>query len=504
MDKIRHLLRMKHNNRSYREIANSLQMSMSTVADYVKRAHRAQLVWPLPDTLSDADLRKHFWGSPVAQEPLVPDWEKIHKELKKKGITRQLLWEEYRAEHLEHSWGYDQFCRAYRVYKKSLEPSMRQQHKAGEKVFVDYAGMTMTWYDIHDQPHNVQIFVGCLGASHYIFVEATATQTLPDWIQSSMHMLEYFKGVPEVIVLDNLKSGVTKAHIYDPAFNPNYQHFAEHYDTTLFPTRPRTPKDKSKVEGAVQCVERQMIAPFRHHRFQSLGEINAAIKQRCMAFNSKPFQRMTDSRHDLWETLDKPALKPLPSTRYAYADWKKAKVARDYHITHDHHAYSVPYRYIGKVVRVCITPQTIACFYEGERIAVHERRYDTQPKGGRQCTSTLIDHMPPTHQHHLTVSDPTYLRQQAQAFGPHAEALIEAILASRLFREHAYRRCLGILRLEKRYGKERLNKACAQALELGMLRYQEIANLLKQGEAEPLAQQTIVHANIRGATYYQS
>ena len=398
--------------------------------------------------------------------------------------------------------GYSQFCNDYRRYAKTMTPVMRQTHKAGEKSFVDYAGMKMEWLDIKTgEIQEAEIFVGCLGASQFIFTEATATQQLPDWIESHIHMFEYFGGVSEIIVPDNLKSGVTTAHRYDPDINRNYQHFCEHYGVAVVPARVAEPKDKAKVESAVSIVERQILAPLRHITFTSIGEINVAIAKLLVAINNQPFQKMKTSRRELFDTLDKPALKPLPLARYQYAEWKKATIHIDYHFVLDDHFYSVPYQHARHVVEIRATAKTVECFYKGQCIAGHIRSYK------RYGFTTLTEHMPKAHQEQAKYSV-SHIKGWAKKIGPQTIDFIDHMMITRAFPQQAYRACYGLLRLSERYGADRLEKACVKALVIGATRYQQIESILKNKlEEVPIhslaTTQLPPHSNVRGADYYK-
>jgi transposase len=379
---------------------------------------------------------------------------------------------------------------------------MRQKHKAGENTFVDYAGMKMPWFDPKTgEIHEAEIFVGCLGASQYIYAEATATQQLPDWIQSHIHMFEYFGGVSEVVVPDNLKSGVTSAHRYDPDINVNYQHFCEHYGVAVVPARVREPKDKAKVESAVSIIERQILAPLRHVTFTSIGEINSAIAKRLVLLNNQSFQKMKTSRRELFELIDKPVLKPLPPSRYQYAEWKKAKIHIDYHFVFDDHFYSVPYQHVRHAVEIRSTAKTVECFYKGQRIAVHARSYK------RYGFTTLAEHMPKAHQEQAKYSV-SHIRIWAKKIGKQTMDFTEHMMKSRAFPQQAFRACYGLLRLSERYGEDRLEKACTKALIIRATRYQQVELILKNKlEEVPVNQSTTVqlpkHNNIRGSEYYK-
>lgn len=488
----------------YRDIARSVDLSIGTISEYIRRGKAAGLEWPFPPGLSEQALYdKLFLPSPVkTKNRVLPDWKYVHKELRKKGITLHLLWREYRNEHAE-GLGYSQFCRHYQDFKKTICPIMRQKHKGGEKCFVDYAGMTMEWIDYKSgEVFTAQIFVGCLGASQFLFAEATATQQLPDWINSHIHMFNFFGGVTKIVVPDNLRSGVTKAHRYDPDINANYQHFGEHYGVAIVPARMASPRDKPKVESGVGIIERQILAPLRNVTFTSLGEINLAIKERLIIINNQRFQKMETTRRELFEQLDKPALNCLPAFPYQYATWKKAKINIDYHFVFEDCYYSVPYQYIGKKVEIRATNQTVECFYDNQRIATHARCFK------KYSFSTIAEHMPKNHQEQAKFT-PERLQNWAGQIGSHTVELINNMIKSRAFPQQAYRSCLGLLRLSNLYGALKLEKACQKALLVGATRYQQIEAILKNNLEEIETNNTtndtptISHNNIRGSNYYQ-
>ncbi len=505
MRKIHQILRQRHELKlSYRAIANSLNISIGCVSDYLHRAKAAGLIWPLSEELSEQALYERLFlpvKASSTKRPL-PNWEWVHCEYRKKGVTLQLLWREYRDEH-EAGLSYSQFCERYRRHTQSLNPSMRQIHKAGEKTFVDYAGMTMEWIEpATGEIHTAQIFVGALGASQFTFIEATATQTITDWIASHIHMWDYFGGVSQLVVPDNLKSAVTKTHRYDPDINANYQHVSEHYGFAIVPARAYKPKDKAKVENAVGCIERQVLAPLRHRTFTSLSELNEVIQEKLRDFNQKKFQKLDSSRKELFEKLDQPALKSLPKERYQYALWRRAKVNIDYHVIFEQHYYSVPYQYIQKEIELRATQKTLECFYQGERIALHQRTHTPYKH------STIKEHMPKNHQAQSGWS-PERIKRWANKIGPQTKQFIEHLMAARPFPEQAYRTCLGVLRLAQRYGEHRLEAASKIAYDAGATRYQQIETILKNkvdtvSETKQVVSQKLsAHNNIRGAEYYQ-
>lgn len=379
---------------------------------------------------------------------------------------------------------------------------MHQCHKAGERCEVDYAGQTIPWFDpLTGERHEAQIFVSALSASSFTYIEATTSQSVEDWINAQVRMFQFYGGVTDCLILDNLLAGVKKAHRYDPDINPNYQAFGEHYGVAILPARVGHPRDKSVVESAVGYAERFVLAKLRDITFTSIAQINAAIKPLLDELNHQPFQKLPGSRFERFQQLEKAALKPLPVEPYRYAIWKKARVHIDYHVEFERHYYSVPYAFIHQTVELRITQKTVEVFRLNQRIATHQRHLKAYGY------STLKKHMPPAHQAQQRLT-PELLQQQAQKIGKATTTYCEHLLASRVIPQQAYRTCLGILRLAKRYGEARLEKACAYADTIGAYRYQHVESLLKKGLEEiiplPPAQPHLPpqHAHIRGAAYY--
>lgn len=506
MRKISEVLRQHHVLKcSRREIARSLNICKTTVCDYIDRAHSAGIRWPLPADLSEEDLYNQLFP-PIAAQPRqrpLPEWAHICQELRRKGVTLRLLWLEYLETHPD-GLRYSQFCTHYRQWVKATSPVMRQVHKAGEKAFVDYAGMTLPWIDPSTgEIHEAQIFVGSLGASQFTFAEATASQQIPDWVQSHVRMWEFFGGVTRVVVPDNLKTGVDKAHRYDPDVNASYQRLGEHYGFAIVPARVRTPKDKAKVENAVGCIEKQVLAPLRDRTFTGIAEINEAMRPLVTAFNLKSFQKMALSRQELFESVDKPALQPLPPDRYQHDEWSKGKVHIDYHVSFDKHHYSVPYQHIHKTVDIRATAKTVEIYLGGKRIASHPRSHQ------KYRHSTLREHMPAAHKAHAEWS-PERMKRWAEKIGPQTVQCINAFIKARAFPEQAYRACLGILRLGTRYGEDRLEKACAIAFDAGATRYRDVELILKNNLDKVPPSKAVSspvmssHGNIRGSDYYNN
>ncbi len=504
MRKIKEVLRLKFDGKqSNRNIAVSCSVSRSTVADYLLRAKAAGLTWPLPNGLSETALDQLLFPPREisSRSSPEPDWNEIFKELKRKSVTMSLLWQEYREKHPD-GYQYSWFCQKYKDWSGKLDLVMRQDHRAGEKLFVDYAGQTVNIVNPDTgEIRSTQIFVATLGANNYSFSEATFSQSLPDWIGSHVRAFDFFGGVPEILVPDNLKSGVKKACYYDPEINPTYLDMALHYDTAIIPARVRKPKDKAKVEQGVQMVERWILARLRNHTFFSLNDLNREIAGLLEILNNRPFKKLPGCRKSLFDSLDKPALKALPKTPYQFAQWKKATVNIDYHIEVNGHYYSVPYKLVKRKLDVRFTDMTIECFHKGARVASHLRSYQK----GRH--TTIKEHMPLRHQRYLEWSPERFLRWAAK-IGPQAKELAEKILDLRSYPQQAYRTLLGILRLEKSYGRQRLEAACHRALMIGAVSYRSVESILKNGlDHQPLptppAPPTLVdHTNIRGSEYY--
>jgi len=504
MRKIREVLRLKfEQGLSDRKIAKSCRVSRRSVAEYVRRAEAAGLSWPIAKDIDDTTLEEKLFPGvrEVKGERPVPDWSYVHKELRRKGVTLCLLWQEYKEcnpDGYQYSW----FCREYGKWVSKVDVVMRQEHRAGEKLFVDYAGQTVPVVEQSTgEVRQAQIFVAVLGASSYTYAEATWSQSLSDWIGSHVRAFSFFGGVPEVVIPDNLKSGVKKACFYDPDINPTYQHMAAHYGTIVLPARVRRPQDKAKVEAGVQLVERWILARLRNRTFFSLDELNREIKDLLNDLNNRPFQKMPGSRKSMFDSLDASALKPLPRTPYEFAQWKKATVHIDYHVEVEGHYYSVPYQLAKKKIEVRYTARTVECFYKNKRVASHVR---SQQRGRH---TTVREHMPPSHRRYLEWTPERFL-SWAEKIGPKTQLLTECILSSRPHVEQAYRTLLGIFRLGKSYSNERLEAAARRALFIGATSYRSIESILKTGlDQKPLPEAsspgtTISHANIRGPEYY--
>jgi transposase len=510
MRKIKEVLRLRfEHQQSARQIAKSCAIARSTVKEYLDRSQKAGIPWPLPAEWDDAALENRLFP-PVPLIPpekrQMPSMEYLHQERKKKGVTLQLLWLEYKKGNPE-GYQYSQFCELYRKWLDKLDVCLHQEYRAGEKLFVDYAGQTLPLHDpLTGQTQEAYLFVATLGASNYTFAEATLTQDLPSWIQSHVHAFEFFNGVAEILVPDNLKTGVTHPCRYEPDINPTYADLAEHYGTVVIPTRIAKPKDKAKVESAVLIAERWILAALRNHRFFSLAEVNQAITEKLKEFNRRKFQKLNTTRQELFENLDRPALKPLPEKPYQYAEWKKARVNIDYHIEVDGHFYSVPYQLVKESVDIRFTSTTVEVLFKNRRVASHARSYR---RGGY---TTLKEHMPKAHQKYLEWTPSRIIRWAAQT-GPHTEKLATQILENKPHPQQGFRSCLGIIRLGKQYPQERLEAACAYALSIHGFSYKSVQSILQNGLdqkhtlplkiKESTLPVPLQHPNIRGKEYYQ-
>jgi transposase len=502
MRKIREVLRLRLSHQlPQRGIGQSLRLSQGAVSDYLRRARRAGLGWPLPEDLDDMRLEALLFppppDMPLDQRP-VPDWSAVHREMRRPNVTLALLWEEYRTGAAD-GFGYSWFCDLYRAWVGRLKPTLRQVHTAGEKLFVDFAGHTMEVVDgASGEIRRAEIFVAVLGASSFIYAEATWSQMLPDWIAAHVNALAVLGGVPRQIVSDNLKSGITKACFYEPTVNRTYADMATHYRTAIIPARPYKPRDKAKVEVGVQVVQRWILARLRNRRFFSLADLNGAIRELTADINDRPMRGWDTTRRGLFDQFDRPALLPLPPTAYEYADWKRCRVSLDYHIEIAKHFYSVPFHLLRQEVEARVTAKTVEIFYRGKLVAAHLRSLRAHRP------TTVADHMPSSHRRYRDWTHERILREAA-TIGDDTAALVEVILRSRPHPEQGFRSCIGILGLTKRHGAERVDAACARALSLGTRSYGSVSAILKNAQdkkAAPSEPPSLFHENIRGPGYY--
>lgn len=500
MRKIKDVLRLKlYANLSHQQIATALGISKGVVTKYVGLAVAAGLDWPTLQDCDEAEIEKLLLaGQPKTREHAQPNYSSIHQELRRKGMTLMLLWEEYRAVFAgQPTYSYSQFCENYRAFAKKLKRSMRQIHIAGEKLFIDFAGPTMGLTD----GTRAHIFVAAMGASSYTFSCATPRETMADWLDSTAKALAYFGGVTQLIIPDNPRALIADSNRYEPRANDTVQDFARHYNTSFLPARPYHPRDKPKAESAVQVVERWIMMRLRHQQFGSVEEINVAIMPLLEWLNNRPFQKLAGSRASTFALIDAPALQPLPAQRYELAHFNTVTVNINYHIELDKHYYSVPHALVGQVLEARITATSVELLHRAQRVASHVRNHQ---QGG---FSTIPEHMPAAHRAHMEWT-PQRLIDWGLTIGPATAEIITRIMAENRHPEHGYRACLGLLSLSKRYGPQRLEASCILALQIGARKYKHVRDILANNcdQNTPATTQEWVspeHAHIRGPGYYQ-
>jgi transposase len=443
------------------------------------------------------------------QQPCLPspsrpgiDFDEVQRQLQAhKHLTLQLVWEEYREVHPD-GYGYSRFCELYQRWNRNQNVTLRQEHKAGDKMFVDWGGDTVPIYDRKTgEVTPASIFIAALGASNYTFAYAALSQNLANWIDCHVRAFEFYQGAVKLIVPDNPRSGVTRACRYEPDLNRTYYEMAQHYGAAIMPARPYKPRDKAKVENAVGVVQRWIVAALRHHRFFTAAELNEAIEELLDRLNHRRFRKRDATRASLYAEIDRPALQPLPAERYVLAEWKTVRANIDYHVEIDQHYYSVPYQLAGQQLEARFTSTTVELFQGGKRVASHARSFVAY-------RHTIISgHMPKSHQSHLEWT-PSRLIHWAETIGVATAAVVGTILESRPHPEMGYRACLGIMRLAKTYTNERLEAASQRALQLQACSYTSLRSILKRSldrqttlaaeEGKPGPQ----HENVRGASYY--
>jgi transposase len=500
MRKIKDVLRLKlEAGLTHEQVAAALRISKGVVTKYLTLAGAAGLDWVAMAAMDEAELERRLLAKPVRPSDYVmPDYGRIHQELRRKGMTLMLLWEEHQAEYAgQQTYRYTQFCERYRTFAQRLKRSMRQIHRAGEKLFIDYAGPTVALTD----GTRAHIFVAALGASSYTFACATARETMADWLDATAQALAFLGGVPQLIVPDNPRALIADPNRYEPRSNDTVQDFARHYGTSVLPARPRQPQDKARVESAVQVVERWILARLRHQRFASVHEVNLAVEPLLDRLNTRAFQKLPGSRASAFAALDAPALQPLPAQRYELARFKTARVHIDYHVEVEGHRYSVPHALVGQVLDARITRHVVELLHRGQRVASHG--YSTQ-RGG---FSTVAEHMPAAHRAHRQWT-PQRLIHWGQDIGLATGTVVTRLLEQHKHPEHGYRACLGLLSLSKRYGRDRLEAACNLALQIRAYRYRDVRDILQNNRDRTVlapASQWVspTHENVRGPGYYQ-
>lgn len=497
--KIREILRLKHEiGLSNRAIARACCISNSTVGDYVVRARRAGLVWPLAEEQSEEELYQQLFPEvkkPKMVERPQPNWKQVHRDLARQGVTLQLLWQEYRGSHPD-GYGYTQFREYYQRWNQTHTTSMRLPHKGGEVLEVDYAGMSVPITNPETgEVSQAVVFVATLPASSYTYAEVQPSQELQHWLAGHVRAFAFFGGVPKILRPDNLKTGVKKPNYYEPDLNPSYQELAEHYQVAVLPARVRKPKDKPHVENGVQNVERWVLAPLRNQTFFSIGEANRAFAPLLASLNAKEMQHLGKSRKELFEELDQPALQSLPERPYEFARWKNARVSIDYHIAFEGHYYSVPHTLVGQEVQIRATERMVEVFHRSQQVAIHP----LNQLAGRFSTSA--DHMPSQHRFVLNADSDFFLREAAK-IGPQTAAYMTAVLRSRPFPQQAFRTCLGILDLAHKYLPTHLEIACQRLFSAHLLTYKDLKSELEHLTRDLPIQPLPTHEHVRGDTYY--
>jgi transposase len=498
--KIREILRLKEEaGLSNRAIARACKISNSTVGEYLRRARAAGVHWPLPEGINEDELLERLFSDTNRYDkpdrPL-PDWEEIRQELKKKGVTLKLLWIEYRDSHPD-GYSYTQFCEYFRRWAKTQSPTGRFPHKGGEVMEVDYAGMTVTIVNPETgETRQAPVFVATFPASNYLYAEVQPSKDLCNWINGHVRAFSFFGGIPKILRPDNPKTGVKSPNYYEPDLNPTYQEMAEYYQVAVLPARVRKARDKGNAENGVQNVERWVLAPLRNQTFFSEAEANRAIQPRLEWLNNRLMRHLGKTRRQLFEELDQPELRPLPQKPYEFATWKSARVNIDYHIAFEKHFYSVPHTLVHQQVEVRASERMLQIFHKGKQVALHPRslvvgRFSTRP-----------EHMPSNHRFIVDLSADWLLRQ-AQSVGPQTTQYLIALLQSRVFPEQAYRSCLGVLSLARKYPHALVETACQHLQEARLLSYRDL-----KSELEALTRQSkpdqppAAHENVRGENYY--
>jgi transposase len=497
--KIREILRLKYEvGLSNRAIARACCVSNSTVGDYVVRAKRAGIVWLVANERTEDELYQQLFPEvkkPQMVERPMPDWERVHRDLARQGVTLQLLWQEYREKYPD-GYGYTQFREHYQRWNQAHTTSMRLPHKGGEVMEVDYAGMTLPITNPESgEIWQAPVFVATLPASNYVYAEVQPSQELQHWLNGHVRAFAFFGGVPKILRPDNLKTGVKKPSYYEPDLNPSYQELAEHYHVAVLPARVKKPKDKASVENSVQNVERWVLAPLRNETFFSVGEANRRMAPLLESLDQKEMQHLGKSRRQLFEELDQPALLPLPEHPYEFGRWKRARVSIDYHVAFDGHYYSVPHTLVGQEVQIRATERMLEVFHRSQQVAIHS--LSNLP--GRFSTSA--DHMPSHHRFVLNADSDFFLREAAK-IGPQTAAFMTAVLRSHPFPQQAFRTCLGILDLTHKYLPAHLETACQHLLPGKLLTYKDLKSELEHLTKDLPVQPLPAHEHVRGDTYY--
>jgi len=508
MRKIHEILRLHFEQKlGQRQIARSANVSQSTVHEYLARMNAAGLRWPLNEEWDEDRLEQALFppgqAAPKVPRRVQPDFVHVRQQIEQhRDLTVELLWEEYREQHPD-GYCYSRFCKLYRRWKKHQDVVLRQDHRPGEKLFLDWAGATIPIHHRDGSVTQAPLFVSALGVSSYTYAEAVTDQQMANWLKVQMNALEFYDGCPQLLIPDNTKTGVRRACIYEPDLNPTYQEFAIHYRVAVMPTRPRKPRDKAKVESAVQVVQRWIVMRLRQRRFFSVREINEAIRELLTYLNNRPFRKRRDEcRRSLFVKIDRPALQPLPAERYDLSQWSQARVNIDYHVAYDGNWYSVPYSLTGEQVEVRSTPTTVEIFHRGQRVASHLRSRE------RNKPVTQNEHRPKSHQAHLEWP-PSRMVDWAAKVGANTAQLVQRMLDGKPHPEMGYRACLGIIRLAQKYSPARMECAAERAVLTGAISYKSVKSILRNGlDSQPPAMPPAPrpspdHENLRGPEYFQ-
>jgi transposase len=507
MRKIKEVLRLKYEvGLGHRQIALSCSIGLGTVHDYLIRAGAAGIRWPLPEGWDDDQVEAVLYGSETVRarqpERATPDFAALHEQRQKsKHVTLRLLWEEYRVANPD-GYQYSRFCYLYQRWRGTRDVVLRQEYKAGEKLFFDWAGPTIPIYSrTGGETRQAHLFVAVLGASGYTYAEATSDEQMINWLTAHMRAFEFMGGLPKLIIPDNTRTGVARACRYDPDLNPTYQQMALHYGVGVVPARPYKPRDKAKVENGVLVVERWIIAALRNHRFFAIEDLNQAIRELLTKLNQRPFRKREGTRTSLFESLDKPALSPLPAERFDLSEWSKARVNIDYHVAFDGNYYSVPYNLVQELVEIRSMPTTVEIFHKSKRVASHLR------SRGNGLPITKDEHRPKSHREHRAWP-PSRILNWARTIGPNTARVVERIMEDQPHPEMGYRACLGIIRLAKKYSNQRLEAGATRGLLTGAYRYPRIESMLRNSLDLQLPEVPVdttpppTHDNIRGAEYF--
>ncbi|MBA3239877.1 MAG: IS21 family transposase [Acidobacteria bacterium] len=505
MRKIKEVLRLRlEAGLAAREVSKICGIGFGTVIDYGSRAKAAGLSWPLPEGLCDEALETLLFPQrqPKSTDRPVPDWPQVRSELARKGVTLALVWQEYMREN-PNGYGYSRFAELFHTWEGARSYTMVQHHRPGEKVFVDFSGLTLPLTDPDTgEVIQAQVFCAATGYAQYLYARVCLTQTLRDWLDCHALAFEFFGGAPEAVVPDNLRSAVSRACRYEPEKNPAYADLARHYGVAVLPARSRSPRDKAKVESGVQIVQNWVLAPLRNRIFFGLEEAQLAVEAELEKLNDRKLSGLPYSRRELFEAEERAFLKALPNQRYVFAEWRKAKVGPDYHVRFDSQAYSVPHRLCGQQTDVRLTSCRVEIYLKGELVAAHDRGVSLR------YVSTVTEHMPEAHREYAEWT-PQRLARWAAESGPSVRELVETMLLKYVRPEHGFRPAFGIVGLAKRYGHERLERACARALRAGATNYANVKSILEKGLDQldvPRTPETPAkaHENVRGAGYFKN